>query len=62
MLVISGDRSHFFTESDSCSFSILQGQPQSAIERKRRAWSESEDDEPAQQSVEPSSGANDLSE
>jgi RNA polymerase-associated protein CTR9 len=43
-------------------YSFLQGQPQSAIERKRRAWSESEDDEPAQRQAEPSSVVNDLSE
>jgi len=39
------------------------GHPQSAIERKRRAWSESEDDEPVQRpAAQPSPGANDLSE
>ncbi|CAL4888031.1 unnamed protein product [Urochloa decumbens] len=39
------------------------GQPQSAIERKRRAWSESEDDEPVQRPpAQPSPGPNDLSE
>lgn len=37
------------------------GHPQSAIERKRRAWSESEDDEPVQRPVQPSAGENDLS-
>jgi len=39
------------------------GHTQSAIERKRRAWSESEDDEPVQiPAAQPSPGANDLSE
>ncbi|KAK8462113.1 hypothetical protein SEVIR_1G148500v4 [Setaria viridis] len=39
------------------------GHPQSAIERKRRAWSESEDDEPVQRpAAQASPGTNDLSE
>lgn len=38
------------------------GRPQSAIEQKRRAWSESEDDEPAQRPAQRSPGANDMSE
>ncbi|TVU30164.1 hypothetical protein EJB05_21773 [Eragrostis curvula] len=38
------------------------GQHQSAIERKRRAWSESEDDEPVQRPAQPSSGVNDTNE
>ncbi|VAI61180.1 unnamed protein product [Triticum turgidum subsp. durum] len=40
------------------------GHPQSVIERKRRAWSESDDEEPVQRSVQPttSPGPNDLSE
>uniref|UniRef100_A0A0D9VFN0 Uncharacterized protein n=1 Tax=Leersia perrieri TaxID=77586 RepID=A0A0D9VFN0_9ORYZ len=37
------------------------GHPQSAIERKRRAWSESEDDEPVQRPVQPTAGENDMS-
>nr|CAB3449738.1 unnamed protein product [Digitaria exilis] len=36
------------------------GHPQSALERKRRAWSESEDEEPVQRPADP--GAKDLSE
>uniref|UniRef100_J3LCI4 Uncharacterized protein n=1 Tax=Oryza brachyantha TaxID=4533 RepID=J3LCI4_ORYBR len=35
-------------------FRQRRGHPQSAIERKRRAWSESEDDEPVQRPVQPS--------
>ncbi|ONM14779.1 Protein CTR9-like protein [Zea mays] len=39
------------------------GHPQSAIERKRRAWSESEDDEPVKKpAAQPSPGADGLSE
>jgi len=42
---------------------LLQGHPQSAIERKRRAWSESEDDEPVKKpAAPPSPGADGLSE